>query len=101
MNKTVRLAEKLRRKYFLVRSWPKTSIACGVLTPAGKANPRLAQMIAGGYEPRKIETRIRLDLSPVCPACQRRAPRPHSIPPPWVTAAADWLEERLVEREAK
>lgn len=82
------LAEKLRQKYAELKSWRRVSTISGVLTPAGKPNPRLAQMIAGGYEPRKLETRIRLGLPPACSACGRKAR--HS-PPAWLAEAVENL----------
>lgn len=58
------LAEKLRSQAVLLGSWSRASVACNVLTPQGNPNPRLAQMIANGYEPRNSRTRTRLGLAP-------------------------------------
>jgi hypothetical protein len=66
------LAAKLRTEHTLTHSWPKESVKCKVLTPEGKPNPKLAQMIANGYEPKKIETRTRLGLPPVCSTCHQK-----------------------------
>ena len=93
MGTTTQLSEKLRSQYALCRSWPRTAKACKVITPEGRPNPRLAQMIAGGYDPRKPETRRRLGLPPICHVCYRRIPMPRPKPPAWVTAAADMLQE--------
>ena len=74
---TARLAENLRDSYVLLGSWPKASRACKVLTPGGKPNPGLAQMIAEkDYEPKLLATRMRLGLPPVCPECHQRLPKP-------------------------
>ena len=77
---TARLAENLRSQHVLLKSWPKASIACRVLTPDGRPNPKLAQMIAtDGYEPRLIETRTRLGLPPICPECHQKLPKPARV----------------------
>jgi hypothetical protein len=74
---TARLAEKLRSQYVLLNSWPKASVACKVLTPDGLPNPKLAQAIAeDDYEPKKMSTRVRIGLGPICPECHQRLPRP-------------------------
>jgi len=93
----IRLAEKLRQKHAELNSWPQASIACDVLTQAGKSNPRLAQMIAAGYDPRKLETRIRLGLPPRCIACSRRLPRLQRSLPAWLLEAV----KNLVDLEKK
>jgi hypothetical protein len=54
-----------------------------------------------GKEPRGQRIRRIFGLPLICQSCKQRAPRPRPIPPPWVTEAADWLEKRLIEREAK
>jgi len=73
----LRLAENLRNSHVLLGSWPKASRACNVLTPGGKPNPGLAQMIAEkDYEPKLLATRMRLGLPPVCPECHQRLPKP-------------------------
>ena len=87
----IRLAEKLRQKHAELNSWPQASIACGVLTKAGKSNPRLAQMIAAGYDPRKPETRSRLGLPPRCTACSRRLPGWQRSLPAWLLEAVQNL----------
>jgi hypothetical protein len=93
----IHLAEKLSQKHAELKSWPKVSIAYGVLTPEGKPNPRLAQMIATGYEPRKPETQIRLGLSPICLTCKRKLSRlPHQLPA-WLLQAI----QNLANLEAK
>jgi len=78
-----RLAEKLRCKHTTTGSWSKAAKACKVTTPDGRPNPKLAQLIAGGYNPRRSETRARLGLPPVCPCCNRRitAPRQQATQP--------------------
>jgi hypothetical protein len=73
---TAQLAEKLRSEYVLLNSWPKVSVICSVLTPEGLPNPKLAQSIANGYEPKKMSTRIRLGLPPICPVCYQHLPKP-------------------------
>ena len=89
-----RLAEKLLAAYVLLKSWPKVSVACHVLTPDGKPNPKLAQMIAGGYDPKNVETRTRLDLPPICPACYQKLPKPPRVIPDWLKQAVEILRER-------
>jgi hypothetical protein len=91
---TIRLADKLRQEYALLNSWSRASRACEVLTPAGKPNPRLAQMIVNGYEPKLEETRQRLGLPPICPSCNRRLQRPPLELPEWLKQAVQFLAER-------
>jgi hypothetical protein len=77
---TARLAEKLRNSHVLTGSWPKASAACSVLTPGGKPNPGLAQMIAEkDYEPKLLATRTRLGLPPICPECHQPLPKPARV----------------------
>lgn len=77
-----RLAEKLRYKHSTTGSWPKAARACKVLTPTGKPNPKLAAMIANGYNPKRPETRARLGLPAICPTCERHLPAHRQAPDP-------------------
>ena len=70
------LAEKVRHKRSCGLSWPKIAKELKIFTPSGEPNPRLAQMIANGYEPKKPETRSRLGLPPICIICYRPIPKP-------------------------
>jgi hypothetical protein len=64
------LAKDLRTEHALLKSWRKAASACQVLTVEGKPDPGLAQRIAlHGYEPRRVETRTRIGLEPVCTSC--------------------------------
>jgi hypothetical protein len=77
---TARLAENLRNSHVLTSSWPKASVACNVLTPGGKPNPGLAEMIAEkDYEPKLLATRTRLGLPPICPECHQKLPKPARV----------------------
>jgi hypothetical protein len=83
-----RLAQDLREKHAKLNSWPKTSVACKVLTSDGRPDPSLAQRIATkGYDPRRPETRQRLGLPPTCITCGQKVK--------WVRHVPAWLEEAV------
>jgi hypothetical protein len=86
------LAQKLTQAHDSTSSWPKAAAACNVLTPSGEPNPKLAEMIAAGYIPRRPETRARLGLPAVCPVCDRRMRTPRNIPA-WLNQAVRNLQE--------
>jgi hypothetical protein len=82
------LAQKLRQKHAELSSWPKTSVACKVLTADGRPDPALALRIATkGYEPKRFETRLRLGLPPICVTCGQRFKRVRHVPA--------WLDEAV------
>lgn len=94
---TGQLAKRLLKSHEKTHSWPKTSVACHVLTPAGKPNPRLAQQIAEeDYEPTELETRIRLNLPPICVKCGQKVKHVRQVPV-WL----DHAVENLRQLEAK
>ena len=81
------LAKNLRQKHAQTHSWPKTSVACKVLTADGRPDPSLAQRIAeDGYEPKRTETRQRLGLAPICINCGQKVKRVRHVPA-WVEQA--------------
>ena len=84
----VQLALELRENHAVLNSWPKASVACGVLTEDGRPDPGLAHRIAiHGYDPKREETRIRLGLPPICVTCGRKVKRVRHVPA--------WLEEAV------
>ena len=89
----IQLSIKLTQAHDSTGSWPKAAAVCNVLTPGGKPNPKPAEMIAGGYDPRRPETRARLGLPPVCPCCNRRIATPRSNIPTWLNQAVHNLQQ--------
>jgi hypothetical protein len=84
----VQLAQELREKHVLLKSWRKAAVACNVLTADGRADPSLAQRIAErGYNPKRHGTRTRLGLPPVCVNCGQKVRRVRQVPA--------WLEEAV------
>ena len=89
----VQLAQELREKHVLLNSWPKTSIACKVLTKDSRPDPALAQRIATkGYDPKRPETRQRLGLPPTCIACGQKVKRVRHVPA-WLAEAVRNLRQ--------
>lgn len=91
------LVKNLQEKHAELNSWPKTSVACDVLTEDGRPDPALAQRIATkGYDPKRPETRQRLGLPEACITCGQKVKRVRHVPA--------WLDEavkNLRELEAK
>jgi hypothetical protein len=81
------IAKKLRRKHRSTRSWNKSAVLCNVLTKDGRPDPAMAWRIAErGYEPKRLETRLRLGLSPHCNVCGQKVRQVRRVPP-WVKKA--------------
>ncbi len=71
-----RSVEHIRQKGLELRqnglTWDWIASKLGILTADDKINPGLAyRMVMEGYDPKRIETRTRLRLPPVCPTCHR------------------------------
>lgn len=90
---TDQLSEKLRTEHALTNSWNRVASVYGIITPKNKPNPRLAQMIAGGYDPKLSATRYRLHLFPICPECHQKMPKPPRVVPNWLKQATENLRQ--------
>jgi hypothetical protein len=69
--------EKMAAKARKLRSRPGTRwidvcTQLRIFTQDGRPDTGLAKRIADGYEPKSMETRLRLGADPICPTCDRR-----------------------------
>ena len=96
MSKTITISE-LQESLNLARSdglsWRKIAARFGV-------NVYYVYSLAvHGKEPRGQRIRRIFGLPLICQSCKQRAPRPRPIPPPWVTEAADNLQQLFNQKE--
>ena len=69
--------------------WAEIAGILGIIKPDGLPDPGMIyRMVNEGYEPRRLSTRARLNMKPICPECHQKTPR---VVAPWVNEAVDIL----------
>jgi hypothetical protein len=82
------LTEKGQKMVQKHHTWDEISSALDILTKDGRLNPGLAKrIIADGYDPKRVETRTRLGLPPICINCGQRVKYVRHVP--------DWLKQAV------
>jgi hypothetical protein len=78
--------------------WDEIAVELGILKENGEPDTGMTyKIVVDGYEPKKVETRTRLGLPPVCPECHQRLPRPPRVvkfDPVQMEAVIAFLRER-------
>lgn len=75
-------------------TWEAICIRLRILKKNGDPNPGMAKRIVDeGYEPKLLETRLRLGFRPLCPACGHRVRFVRQVPE-WVRLGANLLALR-------